>query len=471
MPEVKDGANAQLPQLEKLTVALPVGADIPPAGNDVEKAILAHTGTKLELQWTPNLNDKLPIMIASGDLPMAVSYGASQLKLPYLVNALRSDMFWDLTPYLKSYPNLAMIDPLIYNNVSLDGKVYGLPKVRDLSREGFHYRKDWAERLGIKEPQTIDELYAMLKAFAKNDPDGNGKDDTWGVAEHKRMGWMTTSLPIWFGAPNKWAVRNGSFVAAETTPEYLEMLKFLKRLYDEKIMNPDFAVIETPQFDSYYNTGKAGAKAGILESGEAKLQASNKNARGDLLGWVQGPAGKRTYAGTGSNGVISFPKSVVKTENELKQVLAFFDKLSDEKMATLNRWGLENVHYRLSDGVPEFTDTNAYTKQVRPYWAALFIHDAKAKQGKLSPLEEKAVKLKAEAKTYAVGDPAQPLISETYTQIGGQLDKMLIDGSIKFIMGQLDEKGWAAEIEKWRKAGGDKVAAEYAVEYAKTGKK
>ena len=42
---------------------------------------------------------------------------------------------------------------------------------------GIGYRSDWATRLGIKDPETIADWYAMLKAFHTKDPNGNGRID------------------------------------------------------------------------------------------------------------------------------------------------------------------------------------------------------------------------------------------------------------------------------------------------------
>ena len=40
--------------------------------------------------------------------------------------------------------------------------------------QGPIYRKDWADKLGIAEPKTMDDWYNMLCAFRDNDMNGNG---------------------------------------------------------------------------------------------------------------------------------------------------------------------------------------------------------------------------------------------------------------------------------------------------------
>ena len=43
-------------------------------------------------------------------------------------------------------------------------------------------KSEWLTKLGLQEPQTLDEFYDMLKAFKEKDPNGNGQKDeyAWG---------------------------------------------------------------------------------------------------------------------------------------------------------------------------------------------------------------------------------------------------------------------------------------------------
>jgi putative aldouronate transport system substrate-binding protein len=62
----------------------------------------------------------------------------------------------------------------------------------------------------------------------------------------------------------------------------------------------------------------------------------------------------------------------------------------------------------------------------------------------------------------AVLNPAAALISPTNVEKGTQLATILKDASIKFVLGEIDEKGFAAAVTEWKKAGGEKVAQELA---------
>ena len=75
-----------------------------------------------------------------------------------------------------------------------------------------------------------------------------------------------------------------------------------------------------------------------------------------------------------------------------------------------------------------------------------------------------------ENEEFAIHNPTTKLISDTQAEKGPQLNTIISDANIKYIMGQLDEKGWKKEIDRWRTSGGDKMAEEYAQEYAKLDK-
>lgn len=428
------------------------------------------TGAKLDVTWVPAkvYEDKLSATIASGELPQVIL--VTNNKAPHIVNAIRSGMFWELGPYFKDYPNLSKLDKQIIANTSIDGKVYGVFRSREwlLARGGITYRKDWLDNLGLSVPKTTDELYQLFKAFTENDPDKNGKKDTIGAAEQKSLVILNTILP-YFGAPNGWAVEGGKFTPAFMTPEYLNALKFMKRLYDEKLINQDFAA-PGQSIQDYMNKGQAGLYFGVLDDISNKFNDLPKlfpQAKLSAFNRIAGPKGERTYASSGYNGVFMVPKTSVKTEAELKQVLGFLDKLVTEEMATFMRWGIEGRHFKMENGKPTILDVNLDTVEMQPLRQINASNMGKAKPGVFTPEYELSLQLIEDNKKIAVTNPAEPLLSSTVVEKGSELNKIVDDARIKFIMGVLDEAGWKAEIEKWRKAGGDKVMEEYSAEYAK----
>jgi putative aldouronate transport system substrate-binding protein len=96
------------------------------------------------------------------------------------------------------------------------------------------------------------------------------------------------------------------------------------------------------------------------------------------------------------------------------------------------------------------------------------VDDSKAKAGNEPPLVQKEARLNAESEKIALANPTEALVANTQSEKGGELDKIVLDGAIKFIMGKLDEEGLKKNVDAWRKAGGDQLTKEYEVEYAKS---
>ena len=72
---------------------------------------------------------------------------------------------------------------------------------------------------------------------------------------------MMQVLGVSFGAPNKWKVEDdGSFTPEFMTPEYMQVLDLLKRLYDEKLLNQDFAVFDSTEAEKKYDSGVVGIR-------------------------------------------------------------------------------------------------------------------------------------------------------------------------------------------------------------------
>ena len=190
-----------------ISIMVPLYApEAPQKDAPVWAALEALTGATLDIQFVPSdsLGDKLNIAIASNTLPDAVC--VLNIKSNSFLNAVRSDMFWDLTDIIASTPALqqAFSAGVLYNS-SIDGRNYVLPRTRIMARSGLIIRQDWLDHLGLEMPQTQDEFYAVLQAFAQEDFDGNGKQDTipfvdaYGSGIHS-MGVFT----VWAGLDIGW---------------------------------------------------------------------------------------------------------------------------------------------------------------------------------------------------------------------------------------------------------------------------
>ncbi|MDF2647880.1 MAG: hypothetical protein K0Q73_3685 [Paenibacillus sp.] len=470
-PQGNGGAGVNQGPLQ-LTMMLPTyNPEQMPADSSVLKALEEKTNTKLTVSWVPSSSytDKLSATVASGELPK--TFVALEPKASNIVNAARSGMFWEVGPYLKSYPNLSKMSDIVLKNISIDGKIYGVFRERDLARFGLMIRQDWLTNLGLQAPKNVDELYTVLKAFATGDPDKNGKQDTLGLA----VGMQGSNIAgfkdilVYMGGPNEWELKDGKLVPAHMTAAYLETMKFYKKLYDEKIINQDFALVQDGR--AVMNKGQAGLWIDNMLDGkviEENMKKVDPNAKINLINRISGPKGERTRAGAGYLGMYVIPKTSVKTEAELKQILAYFDKVSEKDIQNLMKYGIEGKQYTTENGNYTQNQDSKIKAEIKDGNQFMILQDQVVNYG--NELEKLSTKLFQDNATIALANPAAPFISNTEIEKGKELSKLIADATVKFIMGAINEADWKQTVDKWLQSGGSKVIEEFNAEYAKVAK-
>src|SRR5690606_24596139 len=108
-----------------------------------------------------------------------------------------------------------------------------------------------------------------------------------------------------------------------------------------------------------------------VSSLDTKVTEVNPDAVLDVHNRITGPDGNfAVWAIPGYGSLVLFPKSAVKSEDELRDILAFYDKLMGTELGNLIYWGLENEHYTMEDGrVVPSQDTQLTDREVKPYQA------------------------------------------------------------------------------------------------------
>ncbi|CAN7302336.1 extracellular solute-binding protein [Paenibacillus sp. LjRoot56] len=449
--------------------------EIPAKSNEIEKAIEAYTNTDLQIQWIPYsaYDEKVKVMIASGELPKLIKLTYT----PTIIATLKAGQFWEIGSYLKDYKNLYDQNKQYYDNIAVGGKIYGVPLYRPLGRAVIHYRKDWYDSLNLKRPKTLGDWYEVIKALTLGDPDKNGKNDTYGMILEKKYNQDVSSTLTRFsvsqGGPNKWKVENGRFTPEFMTEPFYETMKLFKQLYQDKLINQDFAIVDVSETSKLYDLGRAGIQVvgGSAQSWQDKLVKTVPSAVVEVAP-LEGPGGIRLPGEPGNVGFLAIPKDTVKTEAELRGILAFLDKLLEPALQTVLNRGIQNRHWIDKGDYAEVLDRELDLKEVKPYRDSLPYLDSNPV---LKPIHQpdlyrKNQQIVKENELYIVPNPALTLESETYNERGKELEVLITDAQTKFIMGKIDESDWKAEIDKWKKAGGDKMIREFEEAYTKKDK-
>ncbi|MEW9702515.1 extracellular solute-binding protein [Paenibacillus sp. SI8] len=452
-----------------ITIMAPLNtAETPP--DTIIKELEKVTNTKLTYQFFPadTYEEKVNTTLATGALPQ-VTYLKNQATFIQMKSAIRDGQFWEIGPYLKDFPNLSKMKSTTNENTKVDGKLYTLYHGVDIARQGMIYRKDWADKLGLKAPANTDELYAMMKAFTEQDPDGNGKKDTIGLADRNDLIYGAfKTVDNWLGVPNNWGAKDAKLLPEFMFPEYVASMDYFKKLRDEGLINKDFAATSKTDQQKLFTKGTAGIYIGAMTDVSTlnkDLIKNVPNAVVDVHSMVAGSNGKMSsWALGGYNNVLLFPKSAIKTEADLKKILAFFDKMMTPEVANLVTWGIKDANYTVVDGKAKKTDEEKWTREVKAFAdASIGDEDTTGRYlgVPLIPASGKADELKIANLKNAVQDPTAALDSKTNLEKGVQLQAIITDATYKYIYGTIDKAGFDKAVEDWKSRGGSKIIEEY----------
>lgn len=480
---------------KSISLMVPYIETEPPAkDNPLLKQIEKYTGYQTNVTWVPNTSyeDKMNITLASDSIPQVM---VIQGKTGGFIKSAQSGAFWDLTNRLKDYPNLAKANENVQENASVNGKVFGIYRSRDVIREAVIIRKDWLKKLNLKVPETVEDLYNIAKAFKNNDPDGNGKNDTYGLIIPSWPGLINSSSPYdalatWFGAGNAWTEKNGKLTPSFMNSKYLDSMKFVKKMVDEGLVNTDYATLSADKWNTPFVNGKGGiivdtySRAGTITSLFKQSHPDNFSDYVTFTGNLKGPDGKLHALPTdGYSGFLAIPKAAVKTEAQLKKVLTYLDKLNTKKGLVLLNNGIEGKNFTVgSDNLitritPETPTIQTINKAVQCYaQMSMGVNEANkpyaskpATDAELADWNKRQALMKADEK-HAVFNPAASIVTDTYASKGAQLDQIITDARLKYIAGQNTEAQWKDAIKLWQTSGGAQLAKETNAAYAKMNK-
>jgi len=370
LPIVKD--KLTLKMLTNDWAGIVVGNDMP-----VYKELEKRTNIHLDITLLPiqNTIDKFNLIMASGDLPDIVGWGdavafnkfgmqGALIPLqdlikkygPDITKALENPLPNDKLPYRMD---------LFKEITAGDGNIYTVPGISSSNAIGavWGIRVDWLEKLGLKVPETTDDLYAVLKAFKEKDPNGNGKADEipFTNAQGDINGNRVIPLINSFGAHmGLYLAKDGTIQYGPMEQKYKEGLTYLAKLYKDGLLDVDYLTCTRDQWLAKATGNVLGYQYGWPASGfavpNAALQKLDTKFKLMPIAPVKGPNGDR-YKDTQMAGRLVFYRNAITSKNKypdttMKYLNYFFTK----EGGVLVEYGLEGVHHTLVNGTPQYTD-------------------------------------------------------------------------------------------------------------------
>ncbi|HBM80645.1 MAG: extracellular solute-binding protein [Clostridiales bacterium] len=369
-PGNKEGGNAgsnsadQYDKLPKEVSAIILDRGQVPASegtyeeNRWTKYINQNSGVKVKWVPVPRTQDiqKMNTLIASGQAPDLLW----EYSRDYISQLVDQGALQPIDEYIQKY-SIAYKNYLAKNSelkpyVTFNNKMYAFTSKRGIDSIANHamwIRQDWLDKLGLKMPTTDEELFKVAEAFKNQDPDGNGKADTYGFAFNYNMAGIVSAL---YGAA--WnIVDNGKIINPLNTERYKDVLAFRKKMFDEGLIDKEF--ITDTNFTrerQIWVTGKAGIYFGGWNMGNEwkDLKKNVPNAQMVPLESVSTKYGKfGMWQEPPANRIIG----VNKDAKNPKAIVQLMDWLIDKGWFTIT-FGIEGSNYKMVNNVPQAIDAD-----------------------------------------------------------------------------------------------------------------
>ena len=345
-----------------------------------------------------NWDEVLSTKLAGGEMPDVLRIKNSANIPNYVKQGILAEVTDEMKQMMPDYQK--MIDEYDKDGTGMidsmyEGKQYLLKTV---SVGGSYptvltWRVDWLKKCGIdKIPSTLDEFEEAMYAFTNNDPDGDGKKNTFGLSN--------TALNAVFGAygaiPLKefrgtgtqnlfFTMVDGKVGFAAVQPEMKDALAKLAKWYADGVIDPEFITGENKSgywaVSQDFENGKVGVTGMAMASHwmppvkegstggtvyESYMAVNPDAVWGetvDIGPAVTGPEGKsgtHCWGAFGSSGM-GITTQCAEDEQKLKAVCALINAMcSDFDTFVLGRYGIEGKHYTIDD-LGNYVKTEAYS--------------------------------------------------------------------------------------------------------------
>lgn len=306
-----------------------------------------------------SFQDKKTMLMAGGEIPDLVY----ELDPLHVYNDVDQDFIVEVpyetiekyAPDYYKYINEYVPAAWIYSR--RDGANWGVPNFNHShdNNQIAVYRKDWLDKFELDTPKTLDEMHEALYKFSNEDPDGNGKKDTFGIsipAQHYHL-YFPEIFSAYGVMPFDWTEKDGKIIYGGLLDETKEALKTLATWYEEKIVHPDF--ITGVAIDDLFKSGQLGyiSDSGFYDMSDptALPTVVKENNPGAEIVKTVLPTGPNGDAGKRAWGRACHVVSFGNTEGygvKVPRMLQMFNAMHvDEELAAAVRLGKEGTDYKV----------------------------------------------------------------------------------------------------------------------------
>ncbi|WNQ13906.1 extracellular solute-binding protein [Paenibacillus aurantius] len=336
----------------------------------------------LEVEYVPlprsQETEKLNVWMASGEAPdIIITYNAD-LVFQYA----EQGGVWQLDELLDKYGAdiNKLIKPALDTAGTYKGKRYAIPAFRMSQAAGpsMKIRQDWLDKLGLKAPTTLDELYTVLKAFKEKDPGGVGKENVvpWAIPAINQSAKGFFFGPMWGAGVNSEGpgidlymptgnLVSGQFHSSIDTQQGKEFFAFMNKLYKEGLISKEFVTdVNSQKYTQQYTSGQAG----FVDSNDDPWSLTvNTRKTVPTAKWVTVMPFKRSDGSQYMQKASSYGlfNMVPKTTKNPEAAVKFLNFLA--KHINVVQSGIEGTHYKVENGLRLPIDPDKNAKEIGWY--------------------------------------------------------------------------------------------------------
>lgn len=338
--------------------------------NEYVKLIEEYANVDLDITippWEDNAQ-RQRLMLASGNLPDIVNANIT----PEILNAEANGAFMDIKTL---YDNSAQIQTVITPDMmelikNQNGNYYRIPMSVVNGPVGGTdiVRQDLLDKYNNGEsPASVEQWVDFLRRLKAAEPDsspiiGYASTDVF-------AGYQKTMFHMFGVNPYRFRIQNGQVVDEFTLPEFRSVVDLLRQLYDEGIVDKEFATMSGDQYTAKFGLDETAVMFYDFNTDMLlyNIKRRTNPTYANQANWIWQPLDplktlpdgvneKYTYGYsdglTANIGTYINAKSKVSPE----RLFRVMEALTSEELQDKYIWGTEGVHYKIENGdrVPDF---------------------------------------------------------------------------------------------------------------------
>jgi ABC-type glycerol-3-phosphate transport system substrate-binding protein len=367
-PKTSTGpTSSSAPQREKLTLnfmtTVPTNTSSLPSGDKdfIRKTLEEKFNVELKMDYSvlgEEFSTKLNLKLTAGDAPdLFHAEGAKTTK--YMLDGAVADLTKYVTPEkMPNYFKWISKEELKRYEVQNAFKRAPVPFEKN-QYHAYYVRKDWLDKLNLKVPTNYNEMLEVMKQFTFNDPDGNGKNDTYGFTTFGSGQNVSREFPEWF--KNGFGAgllidKDNNFIDTGSNKRTGLILDEIRKTLDLKIVDPDWFLNKSGEHLNKVQQGRIGmfysgsrdiafTNSGI--SVQKKTQEVTANPKAEFVAFHIAGDSPITY---GAIPGLPFLINAKTPENKITRIMEILDYLASPEGFALANYGKEGVHYKKEGG-------------------------------------------------------------------------------------------------------------------------